>query len=188
MLDFRRSYSACATPSRSSSRSAATRLARASSETPLRNRRFNVSAAACRNGRAASNASGDGRRSHRCCARARYGWRGPFTFFRRKYLTGFLSSPAGSSEQPSACPSVGLSRPLRAVRPPEGRKGIERIGNGRLSAVQAAEKQGVIIGHAPRSHAGSGPGFTVCLPCSFPVRGRRRDGRTLFTMPRSGGD
>ena len=59
--------------------------------------------------------------SHRC-ARSRCGWCGPFTFFRRKYLTGFSPSPAGSSEQPSACPSGGLSRLLRAVRPPEGRK------------------------------------------------------------------
>ena len=47
---------------------------------------------------------------------------GPFTFFCRKYLTGFSPSPAGSSEQPSAGPSGGLSRSLMAVRPRKVKK------------------------------------------------------------------
>ena len=104
--------------------------------------------------------------SHRC-ARSRCGWCEPFTFFRRKYLTGFLPSPAGSSEQPSACPSGGLSRSLRAVRPPEGRKSIERTGNGRLRAVQASEKQGVIIGACPSKPRRFRPRFRLPSALSF---------------------
>ena len=90
---------------------------------------------------------------------------------------------------------TALSMPLWRPHPPSesrtptGRsKSIERTGNGRLRAVQAAEKQGAFIGNAPRNRAGSDPCFPFRPPGPASDGAHRFGERTMFTKRLPGGE